>query len=128
MTVVPERRPTSFTVVVERDPESGWLVGEVVELPGCYTQAPDLAAMEQSIREAIVAYLKTTDLSEPPSGLRRHVASRGQHVTRLRLVPYRDLAKVAEAAGFLKVRQKAATSRSATMKAPSSLSLITVLR
>jgi predicted RNase H-like HicB family nuclease len=27
----------SFTVVIERDPESGWLVGEVVELPGCYT-------------------------------------------------------------------------------------------
>jgi predicted RNase H-like HicB family nuclease len=30
----------TFTVIVERDPESGWLVGEVVELSGCYFQAP----------------------------------------------------------------------------------------
>jgi predicted RNase H-like HicB family nuclease len=49
----------SFTVVVERDPESNWLVGEVVELPGCYTQAPDLPTLEQTIQEAIRAYLKT---------------------------------------------------------------------
>jgi predicted RNase H-like HicB family nuclease len=55
----------SFTIVVERDPESGWLVGEVVELPGCYTQAPDLPSLEGNIREAIAAYLKTADLEEP---------------------------------------------------------------
>jgi predicted RNase H-like HicB family nuclease len=35
----------TFTVVVERDPEGGWLVGEVVELPGCYSQAPDLPSL-----------------------------------------------------------------------------------
>jgi predicted RNase H-like HicB family nuclease len=55
----------SFTVVVERDPESRWLVGEVVELPGCYTQAPDLPTLEANIQEAIRAYLLTTDLEEP---------------------------------------------------------------
>jgi predicted RNase H-like HicB family nuclease len=55
----------SFTVVVERDPESNWLVGEVVELPGCYTQAPDLASLEANIREAIEVYLETADLDEP---------------------------------------------------------------
>ncbi len=55
----------SFTVVVERDPESSWLVGEVVELPGCYTQAPDLPTLEVNVREAITAYLKTTELEEP---------------------------------------------------------------
>lgn len=48
----------TFTVVIERDPESGWLVGEVVELPGCYTQAPDLPSLERNIQEAIQAYLK----------------------------------------------------------------------
>ena len=48
----------SFTVVVERDPESGWLVGEVVELPGCYTQAPDMPALEANIKEAIAVYLQ----------------------------------------------------------------------
>ena len=55
----------SFTVVVERDPESRWLVGEVVELPGCYTQAPDLPALEANIREAIRAYLGAVEPEEP---------------------------------------------------------------
>jgi predicted RNase H-like HicB family nuclease len=55
----------SFTIVVERDPESNWLVGEVVKLPGCYTQAPDLSTLEINIREAISAYLKTAHPEEP---------------------------------------------------------------
>ena len=55
----------TFTVVVERDPESGWLVGEVVELPGCYTQAPDLSSLEKNVAEAIDVYLKTGDVEEP---------------------------------------------------------------
>ena len=55
----------SYTVIVERDQESGWLVGEVVELTGCYSQAPDLHTLESNIREAISAYLKT-DLPEEP--------------------------------------------------------------
>ncbi|HKC74467.1 MAG TPA: type II toxin-antitoxin system HicB family antitoxin [Chloroflexota bacterium] len=54
----------SFTVVIERDPESGWLVGEVVELPGCYTQAPDQPTLETNVREAITAYLKTSEPAE----------------------------------------------------------------
>lgn len=55
----------SFTVVVERDPESGWLVGEVVELPGCYTQAPDMPALEANIKEAIAVYLQTAGDADP---------------------------------------------------------------
>jgi len=55
----------AFTVVIERDPESGWLVGEVVELPGCYTQAPDMPALEANIKEAIAAYLQSADDTEP---------------------------------------------------------------
>ena len=54
-----------FTMVVERDPESNWLVGGVVELPGCYTEAPDLAALEINMREAISVYLKTAEPDEP---------------------------------------------------------------
>ena len=54
----------SFTVVVERDPESTWLVGEVVELPGCYRQAPDLRTLETNMQEAIRAYLTTVDPDE----------------------------------------------------------------
>ena len=55
----------TFTVVVERDPESKWLVGEVVELPGCYTQVPDLPSLEVNIQEAIRVYLETADPDEP---------------------------------------------------------------
>ncbi len=55
----------TYTVVIERDPESGWLVGEVVELPGCYTQGPDLVALEPNIREAVSASLKTSLPEEP---------------------------------------------------------------
>ncbi len=46
----------TFTVIMERDPESNWLVGEVVELPDCYTQAPDMPALEANIKEAIAVY------------------------------------------------------------------------
>ena len=49
----------TYTIIVERDPESGWLVGEVVELPGCYSQAPDLPSLESNVREAIRVYRQT---------------------------------------------------------------------
>ena len=55
----------TFTIVVERDPESDWLVGEVVELSGCYTQAPDLPTLETNVREAIRVYLETVEPDEP---------------------------------------------------------------
>jgi predicted RNase H-like HicB family nuclease len=55
----------TFTVIVERDSESGWLVGEVAELPGCYTQAPDLPELEKNIHEAIRGYLKASSNKEP---------------------------------------------------------------
>ena len=57
----------AFTVIIERDPESGWLVGEVLELPGCYSQAPDLPSLEANMKEAISAYLQTAVLEEPLS-------------------------------------------------------------
>ena len=50
-----------FTVIIERDPESDWLVGSVTELPGCYTQAPTMAELESNMREAIEVYLETID-------------------------------------------------------------------
>ena len=54
-----------FTVIVERDPESGWLVGEVAELPGCYTQAQDMVELEVNIREAIQVCLETVQNVQP---------------------------------------------------------------
>jgi predicted RNase H-like HicB family nuclease len=53
-----------FTIVVERDPESNWLVGEAVEMPGCYSQAPDLPSLEANMQEAIRVYLKSIDPEE----------------------------------------------------------------
>jgi len=55
----------TFTVIVERDLESGWLVGDVSELPGCYTQAPGLPELEKNIEEAIRGYLKVASSEEP---------------------------------------------------------------
>jgi predicted RNase H-like HicB family nuclease len=55
----------TYTVVIERAPESRWLVGEVVELPGCYTQAPDLPSLEANVQEAIQAYLESVEPDEP---------------------------------------------------------------
>ena len=53
-----------YTIIIERDPDSGWLVGEVVELPGCYSQAPDLPTLEHNMREAITVHLSVVD-AEP---------------------------------------------------------------
>ena len=55
---------SEFTIIIERDPVSGRLVGSVAELPGCYTQAPSIAALESSVREAIEVYLETLDEQE----------------------------------------------------------------
>jgi predicted RNase H-like HicB family nuclease len=38
---------------------------QVVELPGCYTQAPDQRTLVANIREAITAYLQTYEPEEP---------------------------------------------------------------
>jgi predicted RNase H-like HicB family nuclease len=54
----------AFTIIIERDPKSGWLVGEVVELPGCYSQAPDLPTLEANMKDAITVYLQATVLEE----------------------------------------------------------------
>ena len=49
-----------FTIIIEQD-EDGWLVSDVVELPGCHTQAKTLDQLMERTREAIVAYLETID-------------------------------------------------------------------
>lgn len=46
-----------YTVLIERD-EDGWLVSEVVELPGCHTQAKSMDQLLERTKEAIKAYLE----------------------------------------------------------------------
>ncbi len=48
-----------YTVIIERD-EDGYYVGEVVELPGCFTQARSIEGLLKRIREAIELYLEET--------------------------------------------------------------------
>jgi len=48
----------TYTVIVEKD-EDGWYVSEVVELPGCHTQAKNINQLLERTKEAIQAYLKT---------------------------------------------------------------------
>jgi predicted RNase H-like HicB family nuclease len=50
-----------FTLIIERDAE-GWLVSEVIELPGCHTQAKTMDELVERTREAIRACLETEDV------------------------------------------------------------------
>jgi len=45
-----------YTVLIEKD-EDGWLVSEVIELPGCHTQAKTMDQLIERTKEAIQAYL-----------------------------------------------------------------------
>lgn len=45
-----------YTLILDKD-EEGWLVSEVVELPGCHTQARDMNQLLERTKEAIQAYL-----------------------------------------------------------------------
>lgn len=49
-----------YTVIIERD-EEGWLVSEVVELPGCHTQAKNMNQLLKRTKEAIQAYLESAE-------------------------------------------------------------------
>ncbi len=52
-----------YTVLIEKD-EEGWLVSDVVELPGCHTQAKTMDELLERTKEAIQAYLETEEASE----------------------------------------------------------------
>jgi len=47
-----------YTVLIEKD-DDGWLVSEVVELPGCHTQGRTEQELLERTREAIRAYLES---------------------------------------------------------------------
>ena len=53
---------TKYTILIEKD-EEGWLVSEVVELPGCHTQAKTMDLLIERTKEAIKAYLEDEDYS-----------------------------------------------------------------
>ena len=49
--------PKKYTIVIEKD-EDGWLISDVVGLPGCHTQAKTMDQLLSRTKEAIQAYLK----------------------------------------------------------------------
>ena len=46
-----------YTVVVEQD-ENGFYVGEVVELPGCHTQAKTVKELMERLKKAVALCLE----------------------------------------------------------------------
>jgi len=48
-----------FTVIIEKG-EDGYIISDVVELPGCHTQAKTLDELLKRTKEAISLYLKST--------------------------------------------------------------------
>ncbi len=92
------------TFIVERDPESYWLVGEVVGLSGCYSQAPDLFTLESNMKEAITCVSQGNDSRRTATFICGNLAGGGFVVTKIRLVPYRSLKKIAQAVGFQWIR------------------------
>ncbi len=60
-----------YTIIMEKD-ESGWLVSEVIGLPGCHTQAKDMNQLLERTQEAIWAYFKT---EEEPSVILRALST-----------------------------------------------------
>jgi predicted RNase H-like HicB family nuclease len=46
-----------FTVTTEQDPEDGWWVGWVKELPGCGSQGGTLDELREMVKDAIHEYL-----------------------------------------------------------------------
>lgn len=48
----------NYTAVVERDPETGLLVGYVPGFPGAHTQAESLDELQQNLREVIEMLLE----------------------------------------------------------------------
>jgi predicted RNase H-like HicB family nuclease len=55
-----------YTVVVEQD-EDGFYVGEVVELPGCHTQAKTVEALMERMKEAVALCLEVSSESKAPT-------------------------------------------------------------
>ncbi len=52
-----------FNIIIEKD-EDGWFVSEVIELPGCHTQARTIKELLERTKEAIKAYLETEEDNE----------------------------------------------------------------
>ena len=46
-----------FNILIEQD-EDGYFISEVIELPGCHTQAKSMDELIKRTKEAVALYLK----------------------------------------------------------------------
>jgi len=53
----------NFNLIIEKG-EDGYLISEVVELPGCHTQAKDMNELIKRTKEAILLCLKEQGIAE----------------------------------------------------------------
>jgi predicted RNase H-like HicB family nuclease len=60
------RMTQKFNVIIEKG-EDGYLISDVVELPGCHTQAKNLDELMKRTKEAISLYLKLKKPEEQTS-------------------------------------------------------------
>ena len=56
MSYIPKRM-AEFNIIIEKG-EDGYLISEVVELPGCHTQAKNMNELLERTKEAISLYLE----------------------------------------------------------------------
>jgi len=52
-----------FNIIIEKG-EDGYLISEVVGLPGCHTQAKTIDELLKRTKEAILMYLKEENINE----------------------------------------------------------------
>lgn len=57
-------REQKYTILVEQG-EDGYLIAEVLELPGCYTQAKTYDALMKRVKEAIALYRREKPDAKP---------------------------------------------------------------
>lgn len=55
----------TVTIVVEHNPNSEWLPGEVVPLPDSYSKVADLPTLANTIQDAIATHLQTVAPDQP---------------------------------------------------------------
>ena len=51
-----------FNIIIEKG-EDGYLLSEVIELPGCRTQAKDMNELLKRTKEVITLYLQVEEMS-----------------------------------------------------------------
>lgn len=58
---------TKFTAYIERDPETGYLIGMVPGIPGAHTQAKTIDELLANLKEVLELCIEDLDLEEKKS-------------------------------------------------------------